>query len=182
MSSSLRWLTSLVLVCASATQVWADAGIPFCPLNMFARRDRPWNQQPRVEPEYDLVIIRDPNAKEAELRIPRKMMVADASPPANTRTAMVGLALSIAIVAFGTWCLRYRPREIPKRKLAFGAAVVALLIAALSVASYAEARPQPLPVRLTTIGDIAVTVRMVEQGDRVELVVPPEIADKIAAR
>ncbi|HZZ81022.1 MAG TPA: hypothetical protein VFE62_21150 [Gemmataceae bacterium] len=183
MSSSLRWLTSLLLVCASATQVWADAGIPFCPLNMLLRRDRPWNhQQPPVEPEYDLVIVRDANAKEAELRIPRKMMVADASAPAPTRTAMIGLALSLSVVALGMWCVRYRPREIPKKKLVFGAAVVAMLIAAFSMVTNADARMRPALLPLVTIGEFPVTTYVVDQGDQVQLIVPPAIADKIADR
>ncbi len=183
MSSSLRWFASLVLLLSATTHVWADA----CFHNPFVRREGPWSVQPAPAPEYDLVIVRDPNVKEAELRIPRQMMIADASTPSGgTRTAMVGLALSAAFVGGGLWCMRFRPREIPKKKLLVGVAVIVVLYAALTLVSYSEANPPEPQSRIvlptTQLGDIAVNVRIVDQGDAVELVVPPELADRITHR
>jgi hypothetical protein len=179
MPSSFRWLASLVLLMLATTQVWADA----C-FHVFGRRD-PLIFQDRSAPapEYDLVIVRDPSATEAELRIPRRMMVADAAAPASsTRTAIAGLALSAACVAGGLWCLRFRPREIPKKKLLIGFAVIAVLFAVLTLVEFSEANGPEKSIPTIRLGDIAVNVRIVDQGDAVELVVPAELADKIKAR
>ncbi len=185
MSFWLRSVAVLVVFYFAATQVWADAC--FHPLGLFVRRERPWDRPVPVDPEYDLVIIRDPSVKEAELRIPRQMMVADAAAPAsNTRTAIAGVALSAACVAGGLWCLRYRPREIPKKKLVIGFAVIAVLFVAMTRASFTKAngpeQPNRILVPIVKVGDIAVNVRIVDQGDVVELVVTPELADKIKTR
>jgi hypothetical protein len=188
MPSSLRWLASLVLLMSAATHVWADGPVPFC-LGRPNRFPNVINTEPKTAPERecDLVIVRDASVKDAELRIPQRMMVADTGAPQNgTRTAMAGLALSAACVAGGLWCLRHRPREIPKKKLLIGVAVVALLFVAVTLVSYSEANGQDAPARIVMptvqLGDIAVNVRIVDQGDAVELVLPPELADRIAAR
>jgi hypothetical protein len=185
MSSSLRWLASLVLLLSAAPHVWADA----CLHNPFVRRETPWERlrSTTPDPEHDLVIVRDASVKEAELRIPRRMMAADASAPGSaTRTMMVGVALSAAFVGGGLWCLRFRPREIPRKKLLIGAAVIVVLYAGLTLVSFSEANPPEPPIRIVLptvqLGDIAVNVRIVDQGGAVELALPPELADKIAAR
>ena len=184
MPSSLRWIASLVLLTSATTPVWADAC--FHPRQIFVLENRGERPYPTA-PEHDLVIVRDPSVKEAELRIPRRMMVADGSAPAGTtRTVMVGLALSAAFVGGGLWCLRFRPREVPRKKLAIGVAVIVVLYAVLSQVGFSEANPPEPPTRIVLptvqLGDIAVNVRFVDQGDAVELVLPPELADRIAAR
>lgn len=187
MSSPLRWLAAFVLVLSATTPVWADAC--FHPRNLFVAAESPWERHERLaptSPECDFVIVRDPSVKDAELRIPRRLMLADAAAPGSTRTAMVGLALSAACVGGGLWCLRFRPREIPKKKLMIGAALAAVLIVALTLVSFPEANGHETPTRIMVptvrLGDIAVNVRIVDEGDAMELVVPPELADKIAAR
>lgn len=77
MSSSLRWFAGPVVLLLFSVQLLTDAGPP-C-LLMWSRRDSRVPQQPIAVPEYDFVIVSDPNIKEAELRIPRRLLVADAS-------------------------------------------------------------------------------------------------------
>jgi hypothetical protein len=185
MSSALRSFAVLVLILASATPLWADGCFP-----SFRRRPSQFDYiAPRAEPEYDLVIVRDPEIKEAELRIPRRLLVAAASVEGPTRTAMAGLALSAAVVAGGLWCLRFRGPRVPKNKLLVAGALVVLLLAGVVFVNIANADVlPPTPEMLTRIqmaqpiGEIPVNVVIVDAGDRVQLVVPPELADKISAR
>jgi len=181
MSSHFRWFAALVLMTMFANDALADAGPP-CLVGLL-RRDNGVQRRPFVDAEYELVIVSDPNVKEAELRVPRRMLIADASTGGSTRTAMVGLALSAAFVGGGLWCLRFRGSKIPKQKLIAAGALGVLLVGSLVFVSigHAKAQPQVFP-RIVQLGDTTVKVQIVEQGDAVQLVVPTELADKIAAR
>jgi hypothetical protein len=176
MSSALRSFTVFVLLLILAKPIWADACFP-----RFTRRE---NYVPRVEPEYDLVIVRDPDIKEAELRIPRRLLVASASVEGPTHTAMAGLALSAAIVAGGLWCVSFRGRRVPKKKLLVAGALVGLLLAGVVFVNIANADVPPLNqvMGITEVGAVPVKVVMVEQGDAVQLFVPPALADRITGR
>lgn len=178
--SPLRSFAVLVLLLASATNVWADAAVPpLCIFNWFGRRERPFPPPVPMQTEQEFVILRDPKAERAELRIPRRMMVAEGPAPLSTRHAIVGLAISAAIVAGGLWCLRYRPRQLPKKKLAIAATVVVLLILAMAAPSFVDARAQipHIPPRVV-LDDVEVHIVVVDGGDQVQLVLPPALAEK----
>jgi hypothetical protein len=153
-------------------------------LGWFARRDRPERWRPTApEREYDLVILTDPNIQEAELRVPRRMMLADAG-GVQPRMAMAGLAICAAFVGGGMWCLRYRGERIPKKTVSVVGLAAVLILFGLTLNSYVDAKAQPIrpPPPVTLFENVEVAVRVVEQGDEVQLVLPPELAARIDGR
>jgi hypothetical protein len=142
---------------------------------------------PAESPELDLVILRDSKIEQAELRIPRRLMTAEAPAVNTTRVAMSGLALSAAFVGGGLWCLRFRGSKIPRKQWLGAAALGLLLAGSLAWTSLADANVPPTPwfegmPRSVMLGEVSVRVQIVETGDQVQLVVPMALADKIAAR
>ncbi len=188
MSSSLRWLPAPLLVLMVVTELHADVAPPCLFFSGGRRQPRPWEHSEPAKAEHDVVIVRDPEAKIAELKIPRKMMSADASRPVSTRHAMAGLAISMAFVGGGLWCMCYRAGEIPKKKVLAGTVIGVLALGLLSVINVADATPprrsaELIPVaQVVQLGEVDVNVVIVAEGDVIELVVPPEIADKIVGR
>jgi hypothetical protein len=154
-------------------------------LGGWARREIYKPRAPAADQVHDFEIVCDANVKEAELRIPRRMLLADASTGNTTRVALTGLALSAAFVGGGLWCLRFRGPKIPRKKLIGAGALASLLAGSLVLASFANGNapaPQHPGIPPVQLGDIAASVRIVDQGDHVQLIVPVELADKIKAR
>ena|ERR1043165_9082512 len=186
MSACLRWLAGFVLLMIVGSDGWADVAPP-CPFNLFVRRDRP-AVRPLLDPEYDLVILSDPHVKQAELRVPRRMMRASASADISPRNAMAGLAICTAFVGGGLWCMRYRATELPKKKLLAAGVLLLILLAGLSLGHFvnADSPPQAQPMTVVPLpiqgAEIDVMVQIVDQGNEVQLIVPPALAEKIAAR
>ena len=183
MSSSLRWFSSLLLLLIMSTPLWADA----CIGGAFRRRDRSEvKPELKADPEHDLVILQDPNIKQAELRIPRRLMLAEAPSGVSTRHAMAGLALSVGFVGCGLWCLRFRGKQVPRTKLIVAGVMAVLLLGGLTAGNFVNAKAQPIrpfPVPVVTLADgTPVSVQIVEGGDEVQLIVPPDLADKIMKR
>lgn len=183
MSSSLRWIASLLLLLIMSTPLWADG----CIGGAFRRRDRSeLTPEIKADPEHDLVILQDPNIKQAELRIPRRLMLAEAPSGVSTRHAMAGLALSVGFVGCGLWCLRFRGKQVPRTKLIVAGGMVVLLLGGLTVGNFANAKMQPFqlpPPPVVTLADgTPITVQIVEGGDEVQLMLPPDLADKIMKR
>ncbi len=181
MFSHLRWLAASVVLLAHCAPVGADVCI-----GLRARREIVGQHLENQARTCDFEIVRDAGITEAELRIPRRLILADASSGGSSRTAMAGLALSAAFVGGGLWCLRFHGSRVPTTKW-IGAGLLAVLFAGtLMMGSLADATPPSRgPGLLQTtvkIGEVDVKVQIVEQGDVVQLVVPPELADKIAAR
>lgn len=175
MFTHLRWIAGPLLLLLLTSQAFADAAPCFL---AWMRPNRPWDRH-LSEPLRDLTIVSDPDAKQAELRIPRRMMVADAAPAASPRHAVAGLAISLGVVAAGLWGLRYRPRQIPKKALILSGAVGVLLLALLSTNSFVDAKAQPIIMPPVMLFETPVTVTVVDQGNEVLLVVPPELAKKL---
>ena len=161
MPSHFRWLAAALLVLAFATDACADV-VP-C-MGGWIRRDRPDFRMQHVPlDEYDFEIIRDANVQEAELRIPRRMLAAQTPAADSTRTAMTGLALSVAFVAGGLWCVSFRGSKIPKKKLIGAGGLAALLVASLAFVSFASADVPALPAtnidtHRIQLGDVQVQV------------------------
>ncbi len=179
MSFLVRRLASFALLLALASPAWADACIP----GLF-RRGQSNQRFNTPDPEHKLVIVSDPDVKQAELRMPRRLMVAEAAAPeVSTRHALAGLALSVGFVGTGLWCLRFRGTRIPRKKLVVAGVMALLLVGGLAVGNIADANaPAPYFAPVIQLGDIAVNVVIVDQGDFVQLVVPPEMFGKISAR
>lgn len=186
MSVYLRCLAVPVLFFLTAAQIWADVAPP-CLLGFFRRGQRDQRfppPQPPADPEHELVIVRDPEAKVAELRVPRRLLAAEAAPAVSPRHALAGLAIAVGFVAGGLWCLRFRGATIPRKKLVVAGVMTLLLVGGLTVVSVADANmppPQYLPPTVE-LGSVEVTVVMVEEGNALQLVLPPEIADKVRGK
>lgn len=185
MSSHFRRLAVVVMLTASASDALAD--VAPCLVGWGRRNPRNLSAPPAPEETtLDFEIIRDPNCTQAELRIPRSILIAS-NGGGSTRTALAGLALSAAVVTGGLWCVCFRGDKVPRKKLLGAVALVLLLVGSVVFVSLAEANMPPpsglsrfaLPVELA---EIDVQVRIVEQGTTIQLVAPPELADKITAR
>jgi hypothetical protein len=189
MSSHLRRFSVPFVLLSIVSQAFADVALEPaarpCFLGWFTRkeRERPPRPLPGVpQPEHELVIVTDPNATQAELRVPRRLMVANAG-AVNPRNAMVGLAISAAFVGGGLWCLRCKVERVPKKTLCVVGGIVLLVMVGMVLNSYVEAKAQMPPQPSVKLFDnVEVTVRVVEQGDEVQLVLPPALAAKFDPR
>jgi hypothetical protein len=143
--------------------------------------------KPAAEKAAPLTIEIDDKAKEPKLVIPRKLLGAWGAPGKQERselnlsplhTAVVGIALTGALVFGGLWLVRSRGR--------FGGRGLALLVGSLvllgagAAAVWAEPVPIPQPKPAPAISFDKTSIEIVEQGDAVKLIVNREHLAKMS--